>query len=101
MTPTGALKAEKSPPVCALKATPADVISLSGCKDGQRSADTFAGAVAVGATSRVRGTIPLPLTPVVRPPGAREVGSLILLTPADRHSSKTSVRHVYPEMPRS
>ncbi|KAJ7106413.1 caspase domain-containing protein [Mycena crocata] len=33
------------------KATPADVISLSGCKDGQTSADTFAGGVAVGAAS--------------------------------------------------
>ncbi|KAJ7073307.1 caspase domain-containing protein [Mycena belliarum] len=35
----------------ARKATPADVISLSGCKDGQTSADTFAGGVAVGAAS--------------------------------------------------
>ncbi|KAJ3501811.1 hypothetical protein NLJ89_g9170 [Agrocybe chaxingu] len=33
------------------KATPADVISWSGCKDGQTSADTFAGGVAVGAMS--------------------------------------------------
>ncbi|KAF5376933.1 hypothetical protein D9615_007299 [Tricholomella constricta] len=31
--------------------TPADVISWSGCKDGQTSADTFAGGVAVGAMS--------------------------------------------------
>ncbi|KAJ7889833.1 hypothetical protein B0H14DRAFT_3855595 [Mycena olivaceomarginata] len=38
----------------ARKATPADVISLSGCKDGQTSADTFAGGVAVGAASHVR-----------------------------------------------
>ncbi|KAJ7466503.1 caspase domain-containing protein [Mycena latifolia] len=35
----------------ARKATSADVISLSGCKDGQTSADTFAGGVAVGAAS--------------------------------------------------
>ncbi|KAJ7721425.1 hypothetical protein B0H14DRAFT_3900597 [Mycena olivaceomarginata] len=35
----------------ARKATPADVISLSRCKDGQTSADTFAGGVAVGAAS--------------------------------------------------
>ncbi|KAF7348728.1 hypothetical protein MVEN_01391800 [Mycena venus] len=35
----------------ARKASPADVISLSGCKDGQTSADTFAGGVAVGAAS--------------------------------------------------
>ncbi|PPQ81149.1 hypothetical protein CVT25_015201 [Psilocybe cyanescens] len=35
----------------AKKATPADVISWSGCKDGQTSADTFAGGVAVGAMS--------------------------------------------------
>jgi hypothetical protein len=34
-----------------LKATPADVISWSACKDGQTSADTFAGGVAVGAMS--------------------------------------------------
>ncbi|KAL0961023.1 hypothetical protein HGRIS_006015 [Hohenbuehelia grisea] len=33
------------------KSTPADVISFSGCKDGQTSADTFAGGVAVGAMS--------------------------------------------------
>ncbi|KAF8883816.1 caspase domain-containing protein [Infundibulicybe gibba] len=33
------------------KSTPADVISWSGCKDGQTSADTFAGGVAVGAMS--------------------------------------------------
>ncbi|KAF8060732.1 casa protein [Lyophyllum atratum] len=32
-------------------ATPADVISWSGCKDGQTSADTFAGGVAVGVMS--------------------------------------------------
>ncbi|KAJ7664261.1 caspase domain-containing protein [Mycena rosella] len=35
----------------ARKATRADVISLSGCKDGQTSADTFAGGMAVGAAS--------------------------------------------------
>jgi len=35
----------------AKKATSADVISWSGCKDGQTSADTFAGGVAVGAMS--------------------------------------------------
>ncbi|TFK33161.1 caspase domain-containing protein [Crucibulum laeve] len=35
----------------ARNATPADVISWSGCKDGQTSADTFAGGVAVGAMS--------------------------------------------------
>ncbi|KDR69952.1 hypothetical protein GALMADRAFT_214755 [Galerina marginata CBS 339.88] len=35
----------------ASKSTPADVISWSGCKDGQTSADTFAGGVAVGAMS--------------------------------------------------
>ncbi|KAF9053145.1 peptidase C14, caspase domain-containing protein [Panaeolus papilionaceus] len=33
------------------KGTKADVISFSGCKDGQTSADTFAGNVAVGAMS--------------------------------------------------
>ncbi|KAJ7258390.1 caspase domain-containing protein [Mycena haematopus] len=33
------------------KASNADVISLSGCKDGQTSADTFSGGVAVGAAS--------------------------------------------------
>ncbi|KAJ2917544.1 hypothetical protein MD484_g2842, partial [Candolleomyces efflorescens] len=33
------------------KATNADVISWSGCKDGQTSADTFHGGVAVGAMS--------------------------------------------------
>ncbi|TEB29231.1 hypothetical protein FA13DRAFT_1632294 [Coprinellus micaceus] len=33
------------------KSTKADVISWSGCKDGQTSADTFAGGVAVGAMS--------------------------------------------------
>ncbi|KAJ7268509.1 caspase domain-containing protein [Mycena rebaudengoi] len=33
------------------KATEADVISLSGCKDEQTSADTFSGGVAVGAAS--------------------------------------------------
>jgi len=31
--------------------TPGDVISWSGCQDGQTSADTFAGKVAVGAMS--------------------------------------------------
>ncbi|KAJ7312255.1 caspase domain-containing protein [Mycena albidolilacea] len=35
----------------ARKASAADVISLSGCKDGETSADTFAGGVAVGAAS--------------------------------------------------
>ncbi|KAJ7912081.1 peptidase C14, caspase domain-containing protein [Mycena leptocephala] len=35
----------------ARKATPADVISLAGCKDGQTSADTFEGGMAVGAAS--------------------------------------------------
>ncbi|KAJ7670750.1 peptidase C14, caspase domain-containing protein [Mycena polygramma] len=35
----------------ARKATPADVISLAGCKDGQTSADTFEGGEAVGAAS--------------------------------------------------
>ncbi|KAJ7112698.1 caspase domain-containing protein [Mycena epipterygia] len=34
-----------------LKATPADVISLSGCKDGQTSMDTFKDGIAVGAAS--------------------------------------------------
>ncbi|KAK0491295.1 caspase domain-containing protein [Armillaria novae-zelandiae] len=34
-----------------LKSTPADVISWSGSKDGQTSADTFQGGVAVGAMS--------------------------------------------------
>lgn len=33
------------------KETTADVISWSGCKDNQKSADTFAGGVAVGAMS--------------------------------------------------
>ncbi|KAJ7447779.1 caspase domain-containing protein [Mycena galericulata] len=33
------------------KSTPADVITLSGCKDGQTSADTFADGEAVGAAS--------------------------------------------------
>ncbi|KAL1706126.1 caspase domain-containing protein [Schizophyllum commune] len=33
------------------KATPADVISWSGCEDRQTSADTFSGGVAVGAMS--------------------------------------------------
>ncbi|TRM58659.1 caspase domain-containing protein [Schizophyllum amplum] len=33
------------------KATPADVISWSGCEDKQTSADTFSGGVAVGAMS--------------------------------------------------
>ncbi|KAJ7617041.1 caspase domain-containing protein [Roridomyces roridus] len=33
------------------KTTHADVISLSGCKDGQTSADTFADGMAVGAAS--------------------------------------------------
>lgn len=33
------------------KSTPADVITWSGCKDGQTSSDTFAGGVAVGAMS--------------------------------------------------
>ncbi|KAJ8455016.1 hypothetical protein ONZ45_g19081 [Pleurotus djamor] len=33
------------------KYSPADVISFSGCEDGQTSADTFAGGVAVGAMS--------------------------------------------------
>ncbi|KAF9482964.1 hypothetical protein BDN70DRAFT_874375 [Pholiota conissans] len=33
------------------KATPADVISWSGCMDGETSADTFQGGVAVGAMS--------------------------------------------------
>lgn len=33
------------------KSTPADVISWSGCEDGQTSADTFHGGVAVGAMS--------------------------------------------------
>ncbi|KAJ7115378.1 caspase domain-containing protein [Mycena epipterygia] len=33
------------------KATDADVISLSGCKDGQTSADTFADGMSVGAAS--------------------------------------------------
>ncbi|KAL1746379.1 caspase domain-containing protein [Schizophyllum fasciatum] len=35
------------------KATPADVISWSGCEDRQTSADTFSGGVAVGAMSHV------------------------------------------------
>ncbi|PPQ70353.1 hypothetical protein CVT26_013787 [Gymnopilus dilepis] len=35
------------------KASQADVISWSGCKDGQTSADTFSGGVAVGAMSHV------------------------------------------------
>ncbi|KAJ6469245.1 caspase domain-containing protein [Mycena sanguinolenta] len=35
----------------ASKSSNADVISLSGCKDGQTSADTFSGGVAVGAAS--------------------------------------------------
>ncbi|KAF4623737.1 hypothetical protein D9613_001326 [Agrocybe pediades] len=35
----------------ASKSTLADVISWSGCQDGQTSADTFAGGVAVGAMS--------------------------------------------------
>ncbi|KAJ6529206.1 caspase domain-containing protein [Mycena capillaripes] len=35
----------------ARKATSADVISLSGCKDGETSADTFEGGIAVGAAS--------------------------------------------------
>ncbi|KAF7312076.1 hypothetical protein MIND_00219800 [Mycena indigotica] len=35
----------------ARKATPADVISWSGCKDGQTSADTFIDGQAVGAAS--------------------------------------------------
>ncbi|KAF8217470.1 peptidase C14, caspase domain-containing protein [Mycena galopus ATCC 62051] len=35
----------------ARKASSADVISLSGCKDGQTSADTFADGMAVGAAS--------------------------------------------------
>ncbi|KAF7437385.1 Metacaspase [Pleurotus ostreatus] len=35
------------------KSSPADVISFSGCKDGQTSADTFANGVAVGAMSHV------------------------------------------------
>ncbi|KAJ7734163.1 peptidase C14 [Mycena maculata] len=33
------------------RAAPADVISLSGCKDNQTSADTFEGGAAVGAAS--------------------------------------------------
>ncbi|KAL4261723.1 peptidase C14B family protein [Pleurotus pulmonarius] len=33
------------------KSSPADVISFSGCEDGQTSADTFANGVAVGAMS--------------------------------------------------
>ncbi|KAH8096904.1 caspase domain-containing protein [Cristinia sonorae] len=33
------------------KATPADVISWSGCKDSQKSADTFEGGAAAGAMS--------------------------------------------------
>ncbi|KAF4566519.1 Metacaspase [Pleurotus pulmonarius] len=35
------------------KSSPADVISFSGCEDGQTSADTFANGVAVGAMSHV------------------------------------------------
>ncbi|KAF8148640.1 caspase domain-containing protein [Crassisporium funariophilum] len=35
----------------ARKTTPSDVISWSGCMDGQTSADTFSGGVAVGAMS--------------------------------------------------
>ncbi|KAJ7191204.1 casa protein [Mycena pura] len=38
-------------------ATPADVISISACKDGQTSADTFADGQAVGAASHV-GPLP-------------------------------------------
>jgi hypothetical protein len=45
----------------ALKATAADVISLSGCKDDQTSADTFADGTAVGAASHVG----FPLLPVL------------------------------------
>jgi hypothetical protein len=37
----------------ARKATAADVISLSGCKDDQTSADTFEDGAAVGAASHV------------------------------------------------
>lgn len=45
----------------ARKATPADVISLAGCKDGQTSADTFEGGMAVGAASHVRFVYSHPL----------------------------------------
>ncbi|KAJ7736601.1 peptidase C14, caspase domain-containing protein [Mycena maculata] len=48
----GRLKGPRvSPRARAHWATPADVISLSACKDSQTSADTFAGGVAVGAAS--------------------------------------------------
>ncbi|KAF9491634.1 hypothetical protein BDN71DRAFT_1484120 [Pleurotus eryngii] len=39
------------------KSSPADVISFSGCEDGQTSADTFANGVAVGAMSHVSPTL--------------------------------------------
>ncbi|KAJ6520859.1 caspase domain-containing protein [Mycena vulgaris] len=40
-----------TPQALACKTTPADVISLSGCKDDQTSADTFIDGEAVGAAS--------------------------------------------------
>lgn len=48
----GRLKGSQvSPKAVASKTTSADVISWSGCKDGEKSADTFRGGVAVGAMS--------------------------------------------------
>ncbi|KAJ7137203.1 caspase domain-containing protein [Mycena epipterygia] len=43
-----------TPQALARKTTPADVISLSGCKDDQTSADTFIDGEAVGAASHMR-----------------------------------------------
>ncbi|KAJ7085556.1 caspase domain-containing protein [Mycena epipterygia] len=45
-----------TPQALARKTTPADVISLSGCKDDQTSADTFIDGEAVGAASHVQIT---------------------------------------------
>ncbi|KAF8875085.1 peptidase C14 [Gymnopilus junonius] len=48
----GRLKGQQiAPRALAQKMSPADVISWSGCKDDQTSADTFSGGVAVGAMS--------------------------------------------------
>lgn len=47
----GRLSGDVTRTALASKATPADVISWSGCKDGQTSSDTFQGGVAVGAMS--------------------------------------------------
>lgn len=51
-TPSGRLRGEQvSKRAVARRSSPADVISFSACKDGQKSTDTFKGGVAVGAMS--------------------------------------------------